>query len=41
MGVWKRAGAFNWELLLCISSLIWALVAMGALLTYHSFVHAR
>jgi hypothetical protein len=26
---------------LCISSLIWAFVALGALLTYHSFVHAR
>ena len=41
MGVWKRARVFNWELMFGISFLVLAFVAMGTLLAYHSFLHAR
>jgi hypothetical protein len=41
MGVWKRIRVFNWELMFGISFLILAFIAMGALLAYHSFLHAR
>jgi hypothetical protein len=41
MGVWKRARVFNWELMFWISSLILAFMAIGALLAYQSFMHAR
>jgi hypothetical protein len=40
MGVWKRARVFNWELAFWIFSLVLAFMAMGALLAYHSFLHA-
>jgi len=32
---------FNWELIFWISSLILVFMAIGALATYQSFVHAR
>jgi hypothetical protein len=41
MGVWKRARVFNWELLFWISSLFLALIALGALLAYQSFMRAQ
>ena len=41
MGVWKRVRVFNWELMFGVSFLVLAFAAMGALLAYHSFVHAR
>jgi hypothetical protein len=40
MGVWKRARVFNWELMFWITSLFLALMALGALLAYQSFLHA-
>jgi hypothetical protein len=41
MGVWKRARVFNWELMFWISSLILAILAVGALLAYQGFIRAR
>jgi hypothetical protein len=41
MGGWRRARVFNWELMFWISCLILAIFAIGALLTYHSFLLAR
>lgn len=41
MGEWKRARVYNWELMFGISFLVLGFVAMGALLAYHGFVHAR
>jgi hypothetical protein len=41
MGVWKRATAFNWELVFWISCLILAFLTIGALLAYRGFLLAR
>jgi len=41
MGVWKRAPAFNWELMFWISCLIMAFLGTGALLAYRGFLSAR
>lgn len=41
MGGWKRAHAFNWELMFGISSLILVFMAAGAPLVYASFMRAR
>jgi hypothetical protein len=38
---WKRAHAFNWELMFKISSLILGFMALGALLIYESFIQAQ
>src|SRR5882672_214865 len=38
---WKRAHAFNWDLMLKISSLILGFMALGALLIYESFIQAQ
>jgi hypothetical protein len=41
MGVWKGTRVFNWDLMFWISSLILAFTAIGAFLTYYSFLSAR
>jgi len=41
MGVWKRTRVFNWELIFWISSLIFAFMALAALLAYQSFVRSQ
>lgn len=40
MGVWKRDRVYNWELMFGVSFLVLGFVTMGALLAYHSFLHA-
>jgi hypothetical protein len=41
MGVWKRVRVFDWELAFWISSLVLGFMAVGAVLAYQSFLHAR